>query len=201
MIILLRTSPIESIVAKRLGLFKTTSMRTQIIPEHELNSTQRKALQSLLGECFPEFLQERIYYKQLPQFRYLVWEGPELVAQMGVEHRMISLGETPVRIFGVIDLCTTSQFRKKGIAAKLLEELHVLAKSSGVDFILLFADDFRLYQRVGFKNVSNHCRWLGINEHKMNGVHQDSLKDSMMIVNIGKMQWSDGPVDMLGYLF
>jgi hypothetical protein len=154
---------VESIVAKRLGLYKTTSMRIQIIPEYELSSTQRKALQSLLGECFPEFLQERIYYKQLPQFRYLVWDGLELVAQMGVEHRMISLGETPVRIFGVIDLCTTSLFQKKGIAAKLLEELHVLAQS--------------------------------------NGVHQDSLKDSMMIVNIGKMQWSDEPVDMLGYLF
>ncbi len=94
-------------------------MKIEKVPEYELSSDTKAKLQQLLAACFPEYLSDRIYYKQYPHFRYLGWNHDNLVAQMGVEHRVISLGKDPVRVFGIVDLCVNPDYRNKGFAREL----------------------------------------------------------------------------------
>lgn len=176
-------------------------MKLEKITEYELSETQAAEIQRLLATCFPEFLANRIYFKQRPQFRFLAWKEKQLVAQVGVEYRVICLGNQPRTIFGVIDLCVLPKFQKQGIGAKMLQELESLAKQNSIDAILLFADDQRLYEKQGFQSANNKCKWLGIDEHKTVGILEDSQADCMMVKTISNQPWLEADVDLLGYLF
>ena len=178
-----------------------TQLNIETITEWSLTQEHTTKLQSLLAACFPDYLSTRIYFKQLPQFRLLVWNNQQLIAQVGVEHRVINIDNTPFRIFGVIDLCCSPSNRSQGIATIILNKLYQQAKSQGIDFIVLFADDHRLYKREGFFRVNNQCKWLGIDEHKTIGILENELSDCMMVKSTSSKEWPLGTVDLMGYLF
>jgi predicted N-acetyltransferase YhbS len=113
---------------------------------------------------------------------------------------MIRNGSTPLRVFGVIDLCVTTSLRSQGFARRLLSEVESDARSSGVDAIILFADDPRVYLANGYQLVQNHGRWLMINDHETLGVAEKPLGEMMVKMLSGK-PWGSGIVDLLGYLF
>lgn len=167
--------------------------------EHEIDPQLHGKIRWLLEECFPGY-PARSYFKQLPQFRYLAWGNGELLAHVSVEHRMIRNGSTPLRVFGVIDLCVTTSLRSQGFAGRLLSEVESDARSSGVDAIILFADDPRVYLANGYRLVQNHGRWLMINDHETLGVAEKPLGEMMVKMLSGK-PWGSGTVDLLGYLF
>jgi N-acetylglutamate synthase-like GNAT family acetyltransferase len=174
---------------------------TTQVAEHELTPSDREQLQALLADCFPEHLTQRIYYKQLPQFRLLIHENGDVVAQVGVEHRVIRVGDAVHRVFGVIDLATHSAHRGRGLAGALLERLEATAREYGVEFVILFADDQRLYERRGYVQADNTLKFLGIDEHQSVGVLERSLPEAFMVLEVGESRWLPGLVDLLGYLF
>jgi hypothetical protein len=51
---------------------------------------------------------------------------------MGVEFRVIRVGDTVVRTFGVVDLCVTESQRSRGPAGRLLADVTGLARSCGM---------------------------------------------------------------------
>ncbi|WP_261342974.1 GNAT family N-acetyltransferase [Gimesia algae] len=156
---------------------------------------------ALRNDCFPENSQARSYFKQLPHFRFLAYEDGILVGHMGIDHRMISVGKSVFSIFGVIDLCISSGYRRRGIASEILDQLSALAKAKGIDFLFLVADDHRLYEKNGFRLISTDLTWLKIDEHKNYGVETERIEKELMIKQTGKKVWPDEPVDLLGYLF
>jgi hypothetical protein len=72
---------------------------------------------------------------------------------------------------------------------------------SKIDFLVLFADDSRLYVKNGYYRVANICRWMKVDEHQIIGVAEESLSDCMLIKQLSEQTWQDGTVDLLGYLF
>jgi predicted N-acetyltransferase YhbS len=90
-----------------------------------------------------------------------------------------------VKIFGLIDLCVASSYRSQKIATTLLQQIDELGKTSKIDFLVLFADDSRLYAKNGYQRVANICRWLKVDEHQIIGVGERSLSDCMMVKQIG----------------
>lgn len=176
-------------------------MRVEIVPEYKISNDVHKLANRLLVESFSDYPLERSYYKLLPQFRYLVWAGKNLIAQMGVEHRVITNTGTPARIFGLIDLCVASPYQGQNIATTLLQQVEELGRTSRVDFLVLFADDSRLYIKNGYQRVTNLCRWMKVDEHQTIGVGEESMSDCMLVKQIGVHKWQDGMVDLLGYLF
>ena len=74
------------------------------VAEAEIGGDLRGQVQALLQACFPGY-PSRSYFKLPPDFRYLVLTSGVLVAQMGVELRVIRVGSTVLRTFGVVDLC------------------------------------------------------------------------------------------------
>jgi ribosomal protein S18 acetylase RimI-like enzyme len=120
---------------------------------------------------------------------------------MGIEHRVITNTGIPSRIFGLIDVCVASSYRSQKIATTLLQQIEELGRTSKIDFLVLFADDSRLYAENGYQRVVNLCRWLKVDEHQIIGVSEESLSDCMMVKQLGEQTWQSGIVDLLGYLF
>ena len=169
------------------------------VAEAELGAGLRQQVQALLQASFAGY-PSRSYFKLPPHFRYLAMAGGELAAQMGVELRVIRVGANVVRTFGVVDLCVRESERSRGLA-RLLAEVTGYARACGMDFIILFADDSRLYDRNGWVRAANPCSWLKINGHRTLGLAVAQDTNALMVKAIGEQAWPEGDVDLLGHLF
>ena len=180
----------------------TSPARFELIDEFRLTPELNTRLRKLLQASFPEseFTQSRTYLKQLPQRRLLAWSDGELAGQMGIEYRAIGLPTGSATILGVIDLCVAAEHRRRGLATDMLNQLEQLGREHHIEFLLLFAQDPRLYERHGYRRADNLLRWLKIHEHQNLGIGEDVLEE-LMVKAIGERAWPDGPVDLLGYQF
>lgn len=170
------------------------------VAEAEIPADLVHQVQALLQMCFPGY-PSRTYFKLPPHFRYLAMAGGELAGQVGVELRVIRVGSNVLRTFGVVDLCVKGSERSRGLAGRLLAEVTELARSCGMDFVILFADDDRLYTRNGWTHAANPCSWLKINDHTTLGLATAEDTGALMVKKIGQHTWPDGEVDLLGHLF
>ncbi|BBM85525.1 GNAT family N-acetyltransferase [Candidatus Uabimicrobium amorphum] len=170
--------------------------------EDQLTLDENAQIATLLDECFPDTFSGRTYFKQLPTFRFVAVQQNKIVGHVGVVYRMIRLGQKPQRIFGVVDLCVANSHRRHALGQKLMEAITCAAQKAHTDFVVLFADDHRLYKRLGFSLQANPCTYMAIDEHQTLGIHNKVFKDCLMIKAIGKSPWlPDVEMDMLGWLF
>jgi GNAT superfamily N-acetyltransferase len=171
------------------------------VAEAEIGADLSSRLQSLLQACF-EGYPSRSYFKLPPHFRYVAMTGRgDVAAQMGVEFRVIRVGGTVLRTFGVVDLCVAESQRSRGLAGTLLAEVTELARSCEMAFVVLFADDDRVYTRNGWARVTNLCSWVRIHDHVTLGLARQEDPGAMMVKPIGGQPWPEGDVDLLGHLF
>ena len=73
--------------------------------EARLSAATRRPLADLRNRCFPAHAVPRSYFKQLPHWRPLARQDGVLVAQAGVEHRMVAFDGRPVSVLGIVALC------------------------------------------------------------------------------------------------
>jgi GNAT superfamily N-acetyltransferase len=170
------------------------------IAEAEIPADLMHQVQALMQMCFPGY-PSRTYFKLPPHFRYLAMASGELVGQAGVELRVIRVGSNVLRTFGVVDLCVRGSGRSRGLAGRLLAEVTELARSCKMDFVILFADDDRLYTRNGWARAANPCSWLKIDDHTTLGLATAEDTGALMVKKIGQHTWPEGEVDLLGHLF
>ncbi len=171
------------------------------VAEAEIGEDLSMGLQSLLEECFPGY-PSRSYFKLPPHFRYVAMAADGVVAgQMGVELRVIRVGEFVVRTFGLVDVCVRGSNQSRGLASMLLAEVTEFARACGMAFVILFADDDRLYARNGWVRVSNRCTWVKIDNHATLGLARKLDPGVMMVKAVGGRDWPAGDVDLLGHLF
>ena len=98
--------------------------------------------------------------------------------------------------------CASGQSeRSHGLAARLLTEVTGFARSCGMDFVILFADDDRVYARNGWTRAANLCTWVKIHEHTTLGLARAAQTGALMVKAIGQQAWPEGEVDLLGHLF
>src|SRR6478752_1022852 len=171
------------------------------VAEPEIGANLSSRLQSLLQACFPGY-PARIYFQLPPHFRYLSMTiVGDVAAPMGAEIRVIRVGDSVLRTFGVVDLCVAETERSRGLAARLLADLTELARTCDMAFVVLFADDDRLYARNGWARVTNRCTWVRIHDQATLGIARQEDTGAMMVKAIGEQAWPNGDVDLLGHLF
>ncbi|MBM7618534.1 putative acetyltransferase [Bacillus tianshenii] len=179
-------------------------MKIKRVYDYEIDDALRKDIQELLLECFEDdYPKERIYFKQLPHFRYLAFNDEhKLVAQVGLDYRIMNLNGKPVRVLGVIDLCVTKEYRSNGLGSLLLSEIEKFSENKLIDFLLLFADNKNLYLKNGYRSVENKCTWLKINNENQRiiGIGIEVINE-LMIKELGNVKWQNGELDLLGYLY
>ncbi len=170
------------------------------VAEAEIGAQLGQQLQALLQRCFPGY-PSRSYFKLPPHFRYLALAHGVLAGQMGVELRVIRAGSDVIRTFGVVDLCVLPGERSHGLAARLLAEVTEFARSCAMDFVILFADDDRVYTWNGWARAANPCTWVKIHEHTTLGLARAAQTGALMVKAIGARAWPEGEVDLLGHVF
>jgi predicted N-acetyltransferase YhbS len=179
-------------------------LKIEKISEYDINVKLEAKIQALLTNSFREiYPSNRIYFKQLPHLRFLAFnQENQLVGHVGLDYRVMNLNGEPLKILGIIDLCVSQNTRSKGIGTTLLLEVDEFAKGRNIDFILLFADNKTLYLRNGYKTCENKCKWLKIdNESQItNGIGYESMNE-LMVKEVGKREWTEGDLDLLGYLY
>lgn len=179
-------------------------MQIEIVRREEDQLTLRENTQitKLLDKCFPNTFRGQTYFKQLPAFRFLAIDDNKIVGHVGVVHRIMRLGKNPIRIFGVVDLCVAHTQRQHKLGSKLMQTLICTAQKAHADFIVLFANDHRLYKSLGFSPQANLCKFMAVDEHQTLGIHQKVLDDCLMVKALGKSPWlANAELDMLGWLF
>jgi predicted acetyltransferase len=160
------------------------NMKIKRVYDYEVDDALRKSIQELLVECFGDiYPKKRIYYKQLPHFRYLVLDDVDkLIGQVGLDYRIMNLNGKPVRVLGVIDLCVTKGYRSNGIGSWLLSKIEKFSEKKLIDFLLLFADNKNLYLKNGYKSVENKCKWLKIDHENQRafGIGNEVINEVMV---------------------
>jgi len=173
-----------------------------LVDEFRIAHAQAEEIRRLLAASFPEceFAKQRTYFKQIPTRRLLARDGDVLVGHLGLEHRVVATSAGPARIFGIIDLCVAPPARRRGIATRMLRRVERLGAENGIEFLVLFAQDSRLYERRGFRRAKNPLRWMKVHEHRTLGIGEEPLEE-LMVKPLGDRRWPDGLVDLLGYQF
>jgi len=173
-------------------------MQVQQVQEYTLSKKEAHSVNTLLQTCFSGYPSDRNYYKSLPTFRLLIWKKDKAIGHLAVIFRVIKVGSTVARIFGIADVCVHPEHRSKQIASILLDHLEHYAEEHRIDFLILIAENRALYKKRGYKSVSNTVRWLLINDHQSLGVMHGNLDRSLMVKRIGTVKWNEGLLDLLG---
>lgn len=175
------------------------------VPEIQLDEVAKTQIAKLLTACFPEEdFQGRHYFKQLPHHRLLLKVHGQIIAQLALDYRMMTLNQNPIRVLGLIDLAVLPQYEKQGYARKLLEHVEKIFSDVflNIDFMLLSTEKFELYQKFGFKCTRQKVKWLAMDNHQNYGVKEEWIDDCLMYKSLSQKAWVDGAnLDFLGYWY
>lgn len=171
-----------------------------IKPELDVTSDEHAAITALRNDAFPDHQVARSYYKQLPHMRALEYRDGRLVGYLGLDYRVMRVGESIFKVLGVIDFCVAKTHQGQGIGSAMLPELCEYSQRRDVDFIILISDLAKFYTGHGFRQIHAPSAWLRLHEHRNFGVAFEDL-DDLLVKPISGKRWEPGYVDWLGYLF
>ncbi len=174
----------------------------EIIEEYKISPPYQEHIQKLLQQAFPDYPTGQHFYRQLPTFRSLIWNSGQLIAHMGIDHRIIALDGKVYKAFGIVDLCVEKEYQSQKIASLLLDDLEKQGLKYQMDFILLIAQQFQFYLSHGFKVVDNTSKWLMLRNNQSFGVMHRKLENCLLYKPLSDKQWTtNGTLDFLGTLF
>lgn len=180
-------------------------MNVQFIDELALDAEIKLQIADLMKLCFPEEdFHGRHYFKQLPHYRLLLKNQNQLIGQLGLDYRVMTLNDEPINVLGVMEFAIHPKYQKQGMARLLLNELDHLAQKfkTNIDFLFLVADRHDFYQKFGFQLTAQHARWLVTEEHINYGMKEGFFDDCLMYKQVGTKPWvENGNLDFMGYWY
>ena len=173
------------------------------LPEDHVDDNLLSQITELRRECFPDDNSGRAYFKQIPHFRYVVYSADKLIAQVGIDYRLMNFDGETKSVYGVVSLCVTEKHRDLGLASRLLDVILKDAISAKVDIILLMAKNPALYKKNGYQYLNAECKWLGIDDEKLVslGLLVEKIDSELMMKNVVDKRRNYQNVDYLGYMF
>jgi len=177
-------------------------MKFEIIAEWALTAHQHALITELLDGCFPDTFEGRTYFKQLPSLRVLACEEDALVGHLALDYRVIRVGAEVMRISGIVDLAVEPHARRQGIGSELLSRADDIAGQSGCDFAVAFADRHELYLSCGYQRLEvAETRFLAVEERLSHSLITRDLDDIFLVKPVGRADWPQGEIDLLGHIF
>jgi len=173
------------------------------LAEDKISTELLSELAHLRKQCFPSRANISAYFKQLPHFRYIVYLNKKPVGQVGIDHRIMNFDGEIKRVYGLIDVCVAEAYRRRGLASLLLNTVMQDATDANIDMILLMADNPSLYKKHGYEFQNAECRWLGIDDEKLEslGVLVEKIDSELMVKRISSRFKRYRKIDFLGYMF
>jgi predicted N-acetyltransferase YhbS len=135
------------------------------------DSVFRDSEQTSMGIAFPQ-----IFSSGLNQ-SIAAFEDGKLVAFMGLVPNIINIGHSRLQIHCLGSVCTDPEYRGKGHASLILEQIYTFIKQSGSS-LLLVSGDRTLYTRSGCRKFGA-IKHYSITEHDAEIFRQDNKDNSI----------------------
>ncbi len=169
--------------------------------DFELSASEHSSLLSLLSSSFPSYFKDRVFHKQIPSSRLFAIYKDEIIGQLSLVYRVISVNKQHLNIIGIGDLCVLEKYRSQGIATLLMKEVERIAHRFKVNHLLLFADEKGFYTKLGYKEVDANCRCLAIEDSSSLCIMEKNVRDILMIKSQTNFPFEGQTIDLLGHLF
>lgn len=171
-------------------------------PEWELSRDQQDQIHALLDLCFSGYPDGKTFYRQLPAFRYLIFNKKKLIGHCGIESRVINNNGGLRRIFGLADLCIHPDHQNTGIGNQLLDRIINDASRTEYDYIISLSSETDFYTKNGFTICDTFCRWLILADDKSFGLVHRKLENCLLVYLLkDDVKWDPAFADFLGSLF
>src|SRR5690606_24197863 len=96
------------------------------------------------------------------------------------------------------------KFQGQGLGTNLMREFDKIANNykENVDFTFLVTDKPEFYSRLGYKSTEITTAWLKLSQGKNYGLGHEKITDTVfMFKQVGDKTWSNGALDLLGYMY
>ncbi|SDB88469.1 GNAT family N-acetyltransferase [Acinetobacter boissieri] len=177
----------------------------ELITEFQLSQETKEQIAILLHVAFPEEdFHGRHYFKQLPHSRFLLKDHTQLVGQIGLDFRVMTLNKQPINVLGLIDFAIVPALHHQGLGTFLLKSLieQVSVLSDNIDFLLLSTDKPDFYEKFGFRLTSQYVKWLVTEEHVNYGMKEEHVGHCLMYKPLANKEWVENSVlEMMGYWY
>ena len=93
--------------------------------------------------------------------------------------------------------------RNQGVAAIIMDAIHLIAEQSNIKHIILFADEniHSFYKKQGYINIEAKCRFAAIEEKQSHSVIEKSVNNIMMVRSESPEIFKNKHIDLLGEMF
>jgi predicted N-acetyltransferase YhbS len=135
------------------------------------DSIFRDSEQTSMSVAFPQ-----IFSSGLNQ-SMAAFEDGKLVAFMGLVPNVINIGYSQLQIHSLGSVCTDLEYRGKGHASLILEQIYAFIKQAG-SCLLLVSGDRTLYTRSGCRKFGA-IKHYSITEHDAENFHQANNNNSI----------------------
>lgn len=170
--------------------------------EWDIDTNIGETIYHLLNECFSGYPQGRIFFRQQPAFRYLVWHNNKLIGHCAIDARCVFNGGELKKIFGLSDFCISPAYQSTGVGRLLLEKIIADSRKSQSEFILSFSGEHAFYEKLGFHQYDTMCRWLMISSDQSFGLVHRKLNDCLFVLPLKEdAVWDGYFTDLLGSAF
>jgi len=140
----------------------------EVTDEGRLDPAVDRAIRRLLCQCFPadaeHYSIERAWHST-PAFSVVSRDGEQVVGHAGVVVRTIRCGETAATVAGLQNFCVAPQWRRSGLARRVMAAAMDEAARRGIRFGLLFCVPAleRYYGSQGWSKLD--CPVTMLDEH------------------------------------
>lgn len=138
---------------------QSLALSLQVVDEGDIGPEVDAAVRRLLCECFPSeadaFSVCRAWHDVRPAFAVFSRRGDKVVGQAAIIERRITCGGEPVRVAGIQALAVAPDWRRRGLAQRLMTAAMQEARRRGMGFGLLFCvpELEGFYARMGWRRI------------------------------------------------
>jgi GNAT superfamily N-acetyltransferase len=158
-----------------------------------LDSDQKEEIDALLMEAFADDGDPGYEWAQ-PTLHVAAHVDGLLASHVGVLTREITVGRERIRVAGVSDVGTRADFRRQGLAKKLMLAAEAHLRQAGEhEFAFLFCNPelVKYYAGCGYLRVEAPL----FIESRGERFAIDEIK---MVLSLGSREWPEGEIDLLG---
>ncbi|MCS7011883.1 MAG: GNAT family N-acetyltransferase [Anaerolineales bacterium] len=167
-------------------------LRIDLKPTRELSKFEKARRDCVIQSSFYIYWNDFVYAE--PDWTILVWEGEEAVSAIEIFERTIQVGGKPLRVGGVGNHATKTEWRKRGYATHaLLAAQDFLRDTLRVEFGLGFCKDnlVPFYEKFGWQVVAERVLVEQPGRSRY-------LEDKIIAFSTRGLPWPPGEIDLRG---
>lgn len=172
-------------------------LQIEILAHVEPGSDTETQLVALLTDAYPEGAPNelRTYYAWpgVPDTTILLRDGARVIGHLAVFVREILIGKEQHTVGLIGEVAIAPEYRRRGLARRLMMAAHQHLQSQAIAFALLFAFEPAVYASSGYKLMPNLMRHLD-----RDGTWKTLVHRGGMYAELSDRPWPNEFIDLQG---